>query len=345
MPATDVTFFEKEDTTANLNTGKRAALLAYDSTKDSLIYYRASDITLRHFLTLDASEVPTREIGNVRIKNNNWVGRSSGSSRIVFGDVALDIYAGTVKIFEWTDTGFQWNGSDEAFLKYQVAGLATDALYINPTGNMTIPFVVKDGDGNIQLFCDIFGTGRRIGVKTNTPAYDFDVNGYVNATRYYVAGSRVDNLMTDLITRCYAEIHSTGMGYVDTVSIPDNTDTKIPFGANGPSKSCTADYSNSRIRITTAGTYKVSFSINAMVSTAPVDLVMRLYANGNYAPNDTGPMKTVPIYSDTGNTATFTIETIITVSANTDIDVRGYHSAGISKTLYLGGGSLSVVRI
>ncbi len=90
MSSENVRYYAFEDTTTNITTNKRSNLIAFDTTKDSMVYYKEDGTTLRTLLTLDSSYNSLYALGNVLIGDGKYFGLASDKGRIVFTDSAVD---------------------------------------------------------------------------------------------------------------------------------------------------------------------------------------------------------------------------------------------------------------
>lgn len=137
-------------------------------------------------------------------------------------------------------------------------------------------------------------------------------------------------LITGLGT--YAQIYlSDG---VTTHAIPSGTSYTLintfntAQGVNGPSNDATADKANNKITLTRAGTYKIDFSINVSCGTNNVVTRVVVFAGGVEQPAIHAATK----LATSGDPYNLAGNGMITVAANTDIDLRVRHDNGGSVT-------------
>ena len=114
---------------------------------------------------------------------------------------------------DWTETSYPTrmefsatpSGSEN---KVAIMDINGDSVHVNPT-NADVDFRI-DGDTTDDLFKVDAGV-ERIGVKTNNPQYDFDVNGTINATTLRGDGSNITNLPAANLTGALPAIDGSAL--------------------------------------------------------------------------------------------------------------------------------------
>ncbi len=135
---------------------------------------------------------------NVAIGYNAGQGIVHGNDNMAIGTDALHSAAGSNNTAIGTNTLYNCTGSNNLAIGYQTAynlssggnniilGNGLDVASNTGSYQMTI--------GNIIFGTTVDGTGTtistgKVGIKTASPGYDFDVNGTTNATAYRVGGT------------------------------------------------------------------------------------------------------------------------------------------------------------
>lgn len=141
---------------------------------------------------------------------------------------------------------------------------------------------------------------------------------------------------------CYAEIYGDALGSVQT--IPDgSTYTKITgFGDNGVSANATADYANSKITVTTAGVYRIAFTLSLSSDTNNVTFIAAPFVNGVEQTNIHFERK-VTTASDTTSVTMTGLINVATAPLDLDIRMKHDHGSGVDVTTIYS--NLSIQRI
>ena len=183
---------------------------------------------------------------------------SSGESKFSNGSATVDLYAtedhsataggGGIK-FKTLNTGVAHNGT--ATTKLEIS----DEVVVNP-GNVDINFRV-DGDTNNNVFFVDAGNDR-VGVKTNSPSTDFEVNGSGKFTALESTGTTTANLFSGSGASLTNLPSNSLTGNITSTS----SDVKIN-DANGDVDFMVGGDANDNIFYVNAGTEKVGIKTNS----------------------------------------------------------------------------------
>lgn len=246
--------------------------------------------------------------------------------------------------------------------KYAIYSLG-GAIVFNENG--TDSDIRFEGDTDQFLFFTDASTDR-VGIgASSAPASKLHIistseqfrSGY-NTTNYWNAttdstglttfdavssGSGAEFLFSDRIryTGTYAEIYVADNASAQ--SIPTGaTYTKVTaFATNGQSSNATADQANDKITLTKAGKYLVNGMIDVQAATANTRLDLAVFAGGTIQNN----IKSYVEFPNANVDQEIVVSGIISVSANTDIDLRVKHDDAGSVNITVENANLTITYL
>ena len=149
---------------------------------------------------------------------------------------------------------------------------------------------------------------------------------------------------TLLSTGTYGTIYLTGGGPAQNIST-GSTFVKLThfntYGADGLYNDCTVDHANSKITITRAGNYEISYDMSFGCDTNNVSWTVGLAYDGtvNVATKD------VSLYQTEDNIRKVTGRAFITAAAGKDIDLRTFHNNGGTVGIVPAWGNITIKRV
>jgi len=188
----NVEYFVFEDTTTNVDAIKRSNLIAYDTTKDSAIYYKEDGTTIRTLLTLDATYNTVYALGNMQMGDGKYLGLGDAKGRIQFDDETTDtisfLSCDLITSGNLTIPTAKWIGLGSAKGRIEFTDAATDLIYIQScnllVGGAFATTAVIESRGTTEQFRISYDSASR------TQFLQDDATGQLNLTPIGDSSSR-----------------------------------------------------------------------------------------------------------------------------------------------------------
>jgi len=208
--ATNVKITHIEDTRANITSSKRASMLAYDTTNDTLAYVKQDGTTERNILTMDSTNSTLYALGDFQYADESWIGLGGSAGRITFNDEGTDnLHIEDADLVLDLDVEFV---KDVDHTIQVAAGTTTGSdLYIR----------AADGTGVETAGGDLYlKAGRENGDETGYEKIYFNTtDSYVSYKRWIFNTDILDISVTTATFKDGTEISSAGLivgGYIRT---------------------------------------------------------------------------------------------------------------------------------